>query len=270
MSTRHTEAIVDGPVPKHVQLTRILADLATGPVGPDQAIPSERELMVTFGVSRATVRQAVQSLITEGVLQRAHGKGTFVRAKRHESQLHLASFTQDMRRRGFVPTTQVLRVELDRPLDDVVASLRLADGEPAWRVDRLRLADGVPIALENGWYAAGLLPGLGDRDLSGSLYELLATDYGVVIDAAEQTVWAENADTGLARLLQAPQHCPLMVFRRVSRAGSRPVEHVVSRYRGDRYQIQMTLAGPPATTPAGPPATTTPAGPPANTRRDLP
>ena len=244
-TARHT-GISDGPVPKHVQLTRILADLAAQASGPDAAIPSERELMARFGVSRATVRQAVQSLITEGVLQRSHGKGTFVRPRRHETRLHLASFTQDMRRRGFVPSTQVLRVRLDRPFDDVAASLRLAPGEPAWQVDRLRLADEVPIAVEHGWYSHRLLPDLDRHDLGASLYQLLADQYGVVIDGAEQTVWAETAGPGLVRQLQAPAHCPLLVFRRVSRAGPVPVEHVVSRYRGDRYQIQMSLAGEPA------------------------
>jgi GntR family transcriptional regulator len=229
-----------GPRPKHAQLSDALADLAVNVLGPDGAIPSERELMTSFGVSRATVRKAIDSLVADGLLHRIHGKGTFVSRPRLESRLHLASFSQDMRRRGLIPSTSLLGVELDRPPADVAKALRLAD-EDAWRIDRVRLADGQPIAVENGWYPQRPLPGLDRQDLSGSLYELFARTYGLVIDAAEQTLWGETADAAMARRLDAPLHTPLLVFRRVSRAGHLPLEYVVSRYRGDRYQLHMSL-----------------------------
>ena len=105
----------------------------------------------------------------------------------------------------------------------------------------MRLADGRPIAVEDGWYPRAALPDLDHHDLGGSLYEVLAETYGLVIDHAEQTLWGESADAATARLLDAPLHTPLLVFRRVSSAAGRPLEHVVSRYRGDRYQIHMSL-----------------------------
>jgi GntR family transcriptional regulator len=111
----------------------------------------------------------------------------------------------------------------------------------AWRIDRVRLADDQPIALENGWYPRDLLPGLDRQDLGGSLYEVLRSVYGLGIDTAEQTLWGESADATTARRLEAPVHTPLLVFRRVSTAAGRPVEYVVSRYRGDRYQVHMSL-----------------------------
>ncbi len=234
-------AINDGPRPKHAQLRDLLADLAVNELGPDAAIPSERELMSTYDVSRDTVRKAIEALVVDGLLHRIHGKGTFVARPRLESRLHLASFSQDMRRRGLVPSTRVLTIEPDRPPADVAQSLRLDARPEAWRVDRVRLADGQPIALEQGWYPRALLPGLDGEHLAGSLYELFADRYGLVIDSAEQTLWGEAADAATARRLAAPLHTPLLVFRRVSRAGDRPVEYVVSRYRGDRYQLHMTL-----------------------------
>lgn len=235
-----------GPRPKHAQLRDRLADLATE-LGPDAAIPSERELMTTFGVSRATVRRAIESLIVDGMLQRVHGKGTYVARPRLESQLHLASFSQDMRRRGLVPSTRLLTIELAAPPTEVATWF----GAPeAWRVDRLRLADGQPIALEHSWYSASLLPGLNERDLGGSLYALLTTDYGIAIDTAEQTLWGESAEGRTAELLAAPAHTPLLVFSRRSTSLGRPVEHAVSRYRGDRYQIHMSLSRDDDPTPA--------------------
>jgi GntR family transcriptional regulator len=84
-------------------------------------------------------------------------------------------------------------------------------------------------------------PDLDHEDLSGSLYELFAGRYGVAIDRGEQTLWGECADAGIARRLETETGTPLLVFRRVSWAGWQTVEHVVSRYRGDRYQLHMSL-----------------------------
>lgn len=240
--------ITDGPRPKHAQLSDVLAQLAVKELGPDAAIPSERELMATYDVSRATVRKAIETLIAEGLLVRIHGKGTFVARPRVESHLHLASFSQDMRRRGLAPSTRLLEIGRERPPADAAGSLHLGPSEDAWRIDRVRLADGQPMALEQGWYVASALPDLDRRDLTGSLYQIFADDYGLAIDRASQTLWGESADGVIARRLEAPVHTPLLVFRRVSSAGGRPLEHVVSRYRGDRYQVHMDLAGPTSTT----------------------
>jgi GntR family transcriptional regulator len=233
--------ITDGPRPKHAQLSDVLTELSVRELGPDVAIPSERELMTTYNVSRATVRRAIESLIADGLLHRIHGKGTFVSRPRLESRLHLASFSQDMRRRGLTPSTVLLGIEADVPPVEVRTALELGPEPLAWRLDRVRLADDQPIAIENGWYPCSVLPDLDRRDLGGSLYEMFKQSYGLVIDSAEQTLWGEAADATTARRLDAPLHTPLLVFRRISRAGDQLVEYVVSRYRGDRYEIHMSL-----------------------------
>lgn len=239
--SRPARTITEGPRTKHAQLSDALAELAVEELGPEAAIPSERELMATYGVSRATVRKAIDALVTDGLLHRVHGRGTFVSTPRLESRLHLASFSQDMRRRGLEPSTRLLSVELDVPPSDVAKALDLPADGTAWRLDRVRLADGRPVALENGWYPRALLPGLDRHDLGGSLYELFADVFDLPIDAAEQTLWGETADAATAHRLDAPLNTPLLVFRRVSSSGGRPLEHVVSRYRGDRYQLHMSL-----------------------------
>ncbi len=249
--TGRVSAILDGPRPKHAQLSDLLAELAATELGPGAAIPSERELMATYDVSRATVRKAIESLISSGLLHRVPAKGTFVARPRLESNLHLASFSQDMRRRGRIPSTRMLAVEEDQPPADVADALGLGPDGAAWRVHRVRLADDQPVAEENGWYPTDAFPDLDHEDLTGSLYEVFARRYGLAIDRAEQTLWGECADARLGRRLEAPVGTPLLVFRRVSWAGDRPVEHVVSRYRGDRYQLHMSLAsgGPAAPAP---------------------
>lgn len=235
------QVIADGPQPKHSQLSAVLARMAAEELGPGSMIPSERSLMSTYGVSRATVRRAVEALIVDGLLQRVGGKGTFVTQPRLESRLHLASFTQDMRRRGRTPSTVLLKCEKARPPGDAVRALQLGGQETAWELSRIRLADGQPIALETGWYPVRMFPGLDRRRLTDSLYEVFAGNYHVMIDSADQTLWGETADRNTARHLDGTTTTPLLVFRRVSRAGGRPAEYVVSRYRGDRYQIHMDL-----------------------------
>lgn len=238
MSRTSLTAIVGGPVPKHQQLREVLLTL----VVPGQAIPSERELMLTYGVSRATVRKAIDGLVADGLLQRAHGLGTFAVRPRLETRLHLASFSQDMRRRGRTPSTRLISIALAEPPAEAAAALGLVPGVRAWRVQRVRLADGEPIAHEDGWYPSEPLADLDRNDIAdGSLYEILGTRYGLWVDHAEQTLWGEAADADLARALAAPVNTPLLVFRRISSAGGRPIEYVVSRYRGDRYQVHMEL-----------------------------
>ena len=210
-------------------------------LGPDAAIPSERELMATYDVSRATVRKAIESLIADGLLHRIHGKGTFVARPRLESRLHLASFSQDMRRRGLTPSTRLLAVEADarRPTWPGRSAGRARHWPGGWT------GCGSPTASRSRWRTAGTrsapLPDLDRHDLSGSLYELFAERYGLAIDAAEQTLWGEARRGATARRLDAPVNTPLLVFRRVSARRARPLEYVVSRYRGDRYQIHMSL-----------------------------
>ncbi len=233
--------LVDGPVPKHVQLRQALLTAIDDELSPGAMIPSERDLMAQHGVSRATVRAAIAGLVSDGRLAKVPGKGTVVTRPRVESQLHLASFTQDMRRRGHRPTTRLLSCDSE-PADETVAkNLDLAPASSVWKIERLRLADGEPMAFETSWYPEALFPHLDAEDLESSLYAVLESGYGVVITGAEQTVWTERAGRAHARLLDTPAGAPLFVFDRVASSSERPVERTVSRYRGDRYQLSMSL-----------------------------
>ena len=233
------QARLTGPTPKHQQLRELILAMAR----PGEAIPSERQLAADYGVSRSTVREAVGGLVADGMLERVQGLGTFAVRPRVESRLHLASFTDDMRRRGRRPSTRVLKVEAHVPPPEVVQALGLGPRDRAWQLERLRLADDEPMALELGWYPEPQFPNLGEHDLNGSLYALMSGTYGKVVDGAEQTLWAESAGARLAETLQMPAGTPVLVFRRRSTAHGIPIEYVVSHYRGDRYRIHMELDG---------------------------
>ncbi|MDQ3157787.1 MAG: GntR family transcriptional regulator [Actinomycetota bacterium] len=232
--------LANGPLSKHAQLRNALQNIMDEELAPGDMIPSERDLTTRYDVSRATVRAAISALVNDGRLTTVPGKGTVVTRPRVESNLHLASFTQDMRSRGLRPSTELLESRLEVADDPIAKALDLPPGEQVWVIERLRLADGEPMAHEISWYPESLFPDLGDEELTSSLYAIFERQYGVIISVANQTVWTESAGEH-ARLLEVPAEAPVMVFDRIARTNSRPAERTVSRYRGDRYQVSMSL-----------------------------
>lgn len=236
--------IADGPIPKHEQLRALLEQRCADGLEPGAALPSERQLCEEYGVSRITVREALRQLVAEGTLVRIRGKGTFVADRPARSQLHLASFHEDMRRLGRAPSTVVLQTELRVPPPSTTSALQIRAADKAFHVKRLRLADGVPISIDDAWYPQAVAPGMDQHDLTRSIYDLLRVEYGHPIDHAEQSIGAISADGELARLLGVPSGAPLLAFDRVAFAGTARVEHSYSWYRSDRYQVQMTVTDP--------------------------
>jgi GntR family transcriptional regulator len=233
--------LVYGVVPKHQQLRTILTELVTTQLRPGDMLPSERQLCADYGVSRITVREALGQLVSDGLLVRTQGKGTFVAHRPARSRLHIASFHEDMRRMGLEPATVVLSAARVTAPAQTVERLRLAPGGAAYHVRRLRLADRVPMSVDDAWYSAELVPGLDQLDLQASLYDILARHYGRPIDHAEQTVSAGLAGEEMGRLLGIPGSGPVLKFDRVSYSRGDAIEHARSWYRADRYELFISL-----------------------------
>ncbi|GAB3707844.1 GntR family transcriptional regulator [Mariniluteicoccus flavus] len=229
-----------GPTTKRVQVRHRLEKMIAADHRPGDVIASERELVKLLGVSRVTIRQAIADLVEAGRLERVHGKGTYVMGPRINTHLHLMSFSREMKARGLVPQTQVLEATEVAADAGVAARLQIEPGAAVVRVERLRLADGTPMALEVGFYPSALFPGLLDNEL-GSLYDVFANTYGVVVTAGDQTIRAESADAAQAQVLGIARRAPLLVQERVTYAGDHAMEFAMSHYRGDRYRIHMDL-----------------------------
>jgi GntR family transcriptional regulator len=210
------------------------------------AMPTERELCTTYGVSRATVRQALGQLEIEQRIFRRQGKGTFVARPKIDQRLELTSHTEGMKERGISPSSKLIDVRRIPAGLDVGAQLDLSSKAEVLRIERLRLADGEPIAIEVVYLNAdrfdGITAALGDN---ASLYQLLATNYGVELASAEETIEAVVAEGREAGLLKCQAGMPLlMLSRRTLDTSGQPTEFVRSLYRGDRYRFQTGLQRP--------------------------
>lgn len=239
-------------VPKYRQLQQVLEELIDR-LQPGDPLPPERQLELEYGVSRVTVRQALQQLVLAGRLERVQGRGTFVARPKLEQVLALTSFTEDMIQRGLRPGSRTLGVEQLTAGRSVAQHLRLPEGSPVLVLRRVRLADDEPMALETVYLPASRFPDLAQTDLTNrSLYAWLAERHGVELAHATQTIEATVLGAEDARLLEVAPGMPAFRLERVSYDQfGRPVELVRSLYRGDRYKLHARLERPRGATPSG-------------------
>jgi GntR family transcriptional regulator len=235
------------PIPLYYQIrTRLLEAIENGHLKPGDRVPSERELTETYSVSRMTARQAVSELETQGYLTRIQGKGTFVAAPKLDQPLAgLTSFSEDMRRRGLHPGALVLSATEVMAGRRVGQVLGRSESTPVFRLERLRLADSQPMALETAYIPVDLCPDLLSKQFEHqSLYLILQEQFGMHLVKATQRLEAVAADAYEANLLHVHEGTPLLLLERVSRDGrDTPVEFVRSLYRGDRYRFVTELIG---------------------------
>lgn len=221
------------------RLHALLAELRVG-----DRLPSERELAKSWGVARMTVRRAVDSLLAEGILERRHGSGTYVMPRPQVRALGLTSFHSDMEARGLVPGTQVLSFKTAPVTAAMAGQLRMPVGDPVHHFARLRLGSGEPVAVETTWLPETLAPELRESDLHGSLYELLAKRWNIVVGHAKVTIAPVMPDARTRGLLRigADQACLRIRMVDLDERG-----HVVMVadcvYRGDQYQLTADITG---------------------------
>lgn len=211
---------------------------------PGSRLPSERELAAEWGVARMTLRSAIDELVAEGVLERRHGAGTFVAHRPVLRVLGLTSFTQDMLARGLVPSSRLLdfrTIEADGP---TAQGLQVPEGSSIFTISRVRLGSGEPMAIEKVRIPVAYVPGLTLADLDGSLYAVLAEEYGIVASAASMVIEPILPDAESRRELGigSDQACLRLLMVDADRRG-RVVMLATCLYRGDKYQLRADLTG---------------------------
>ncbi|HJQ76328.1 MAG TPA: GntR family transcriptional regulator [Acidimicrobiia bacterium] len=235
----------DGALPKYYEVRQWLRQQIDG-LPPGTPVPPERTLSERFKISRTTVRQALHDLAVEGRIVRMQGRGTFVASPKVNQNLQLTSYTQDMRAQGLHPGARLIDVTVTESEIDVAAGLGLEEGAPVSRIERVRFANGEPMAVETVYLDHNRFPGIGDRlDGDTSLYAVLESEYSVVPAEGEETIETVLAPPSVSRLLGTDSTTPMLMLTRTSRdADGRPVEYVRSLYRGDRFRLTTHLARP--------------------------
>ncbi|MGZ4429353.1 MAG: GntR family transcriptional regulator [Nocardioidaceae bacterium] len=229
-------------VHKHVLVREYVRDLIQG-AEPGSPAPSERELVQHFGVARMTVRQALDALVAEGLLERVPGRGTFVARAKIDVQVRLSSYTEEMGRRGMKPDSRTLLARMESAGPGVARALEIEEGDKVVHWQRLRLADGAPMCIEDAYLADSIVPGFLDVPLPASLFvELDRRD--LLPSWGEDSVDADLARPEEAELLDIRAGSPVLRIARRSFAGNIAVEVSRSTFRADRYTLWVPLSRP--------------------------
>lgn len=230
------------PVPLYYQLSQQLEQaIHSGELKPGDRVDTEVELASRYGLSRPTVRQAIQELVNKGLLVRRRGVGTQVVNAHLRRPVELTSLFDDLVRANHEPSTQVLALE-SRPAPQVVATeLSVPTRTTLTYLERLRFDGGKPLAIMRNWLPTDLVE-LTTEDLeSHGLYDVLRRS-GVHIRVANQRIGAASATSAEARALKTKTGAPLLTMQRISFDHSgRAIEYAQHSYRADSYQFETTL-----------------------------
>ena len=226
-------------IPLYYQLANYLREkIVEGEYALGAQLPSERDLMQQFNISRNTVREAIDLLEQEGLVQRNHGRGTFVSQPRLKLGLtRLTSFSEDMKERGLKPSSKMLNFKIIYPPKNIVHNLQLSGGEKVLFVKRLRFADNIPMAINISYFSPSLCPKLSTESIgNNSIYDILEEKYHIQISHADQVIRAKVANSYEANLLQISINDPLLIIEGIVYDNeNHPIESMSQIYRADRY-----------------------------------
>jgi len=242
-----TSTLVKDPI--YYQLTSRLREMIESPEYPvGSQFLTERQICERYGVSRATANKALSSLVSENLLEFRKGVGTFVRIRSLDYNLRvLVSFTEEAIASGKHPSTQVLRFESVSSkdvLDEVPEVLQVAPDSMLYYLERLRLADNVPVIYERRHIVAEYCPGLTEVDLAGSLYSIWTDRYRLVIEGAEERIQGVNLRGAEALALKVHNGSAGLLVKSVGYlSGNKPLWCESTLYRGDAYEFRNRLGG---------------------------
>jgi GntR family transcriptional regulator len=218
----------------------VIEAVERGELRPGEQIPSQRELCRRFGISLMTARRAINELIGEGVIYALPGKGLFVAARKQQAESGpLVGFSEDMQRRGMKPSSRLLESGLSGASAFLARTLGVETGVETVYIRRLRLADGLPIAVQSNFVIHRFCPGLLQHNLEHlSLFEVLREVYGMRLNASRVSVESLLATEEEARLLGVELPAALLMSEQITFLDDgRAVEFARTKYRGDRYRI---------------------------------
>ena len=229
--------------PLYDQLVDLLHDKIADEMAPGDILASERELSETYCVSRTTVRLALRELEEMGLIERRHGRGTYVSDRRLDSANLMTSysFTEQMLLMGRKPSTKILEFEICESPRHIAKELGISEGERVFRMRRLRIADDVPMMVERTYLPAGEFIGLSRKEIEEKpLYDIIEKDFRQIIKVAEEEFCASVARSDEVELLQISEGAPvLQLWRTTFNLKNKAIEYTRSIARADQFRYKV-------------------------------
>jgi len=235
----------DSPIPLHHQITQILRnEILTGDlVSEEGKVPTETELAQSFGVSRITVRTAIETLVSEGLLWRKRGSGTFLKTNTMEHWAgRLMGFSESITGAGFKPRGKVLKQQMVTSLPEEISEYLIEDS--AWELKRLRFADEKPIAIEQSFFTREIGMKLRTQtDLDNIVtYQFIENELKIPLSEANQLITAINANEEEAQILNISERDALLYIERLTKSrDGKIVEFLRAKYRPDYFNYVIQL-----------------------------
>jgi len=230
--------------PLYLQVKEIITNkIKSGEWKPLSKIPSESFLSEHNGISIMTVRQATNQLCEEGLLYKVHGKGTFVaKAKLERDLSELTSLTEKLKESGRDIIRKVLDLRVVDPPEDVADDLEIGNNESVIKLERLRIVDGKPFYYEISFLPFERAPGLLEEDFSEqSLYKILESKYGFLIDSAVTTIEAKSSDIKESELLTVHVGDPILHIHQITYTSDNiPIQYIEASARSDVFKYSLT------------------------------
>lgn len=236
----------DVPIPLYFQLKEIIKEkILEGELEAGDLIPSERELSKKYEISRPTIRQALQELVNEGLLNREKGKGTFVAKPKINYGFiqRLTTFYDDMKKKGYQLKTEIRRKEIRKVTEGLMKKLNLEKDDKIIFLDRVRYIENEPIVRVMNFVPYNICPGLLEEDLEDkSLYKVMREKCGVKYYRAEISLEPVIAKKYDAEILATQEGAPIHLMENITYdQNNRPMDYFESRFRGDKGKIQVEL-----------------------------
>ncbi|WP_395402766.1 GntR family transcriptional regulator [Pseudoduganella sp. UC29_106] len=234
------------PLPLYAQVKESLRErILDGTYPPHAQLPAESDIGSRFGVSRITVRQALNDLQKEGVIFKVPGKGTFVsKPKAFQELTQLEGFAEAMSRRGYEIYNRVAGIDSVAAAPQVAQQLGLAAGAPVTEIRRIRLLNREPVSLEVTYVSPELGERLRHEDLAvRDIFLILENDFGIALGKADLRIDAILADHALSAALQIDEGMPVLRIERLTHtAGGKPIDFEYLYFRGDAFQYRLQIA----------------------------
>lgn len=234
------------PIPLYHQLKEILrSQIENNHWKAGDLFPNENQIVQEYGLSRGTVREAMEELVREGLLTRHRGRGTFVAMPKYEQDMfHFFSVHEYTKQTGHKPGSEILSFNVEKADSKVASQLGLADGEQVYKIVRIRTIDGEPTMYDQVFLSARDFPNLQEKDLaSRSLYEILTNDYATPLGKAKQTFEPVLINQQESRLFKVEKGMAAMLIERTTyRMNSTPVVYSKIVIRGDRCKFSAEIS----------------------------